>query len=269
MKTQKKGVSPFFVRYLWRRKQILKRLSITFVPDMIYLNAMKSKNLFPFRILSWLVMLCPVFLTACLEGDDDSIRQNTSVLFVNVYNDAPQGLDIRIDDREWPNGHKVYDSIGSYNVFYSGEKLISAFPVGTASAIVSQTKDLKPDSLYTCFITGKSGEARMFFLPDTMTRPSSRQARIRLVNLSPDIAKMDLEIVDSAKIITDLDYLTAQYFTIDTSDHSYDIYVPSRELPLASFQFKALPGRLYTLYTKGLLSREGKDSLGITYFQQP
>lgn len=211
-----------------------------------------------------------IILSSCLEGDDDSFRSTSDVLFVNVYSDAVDGVEIRVNDREWTNGVRAYDTAEVYNSFYSGEVAFSAFPAGGGSgqAIASVTQMLDPDTEYTCFLTGKSGEGRMVFLTDTLGTPATGKVLIRFLNLSPDLSKADIKVADSG-VISNLDYLTAGYMSIDTGANVIRAYSPGTSTPAAALSFKAAPGGVYTMYTKGLAGRDGKDSLGISYFAQP
>ena len=228
----------------------------------------KSSLLYPY--ISALLLLGIFSITSCLEGDDDSFRTTSSVVFVNVYNDAAQGVNINVDDRAWTYGYKLYDSITTYNAFYSGAHSFSAIPEGlsSAAAIATVDQDLKGDTLYTCFLTGKTGEGKMVFFVDTMASTRLNKAKIRFVNLSPDMSKIDFGITDSARITTNLDYLNAAYFTIDTSIHTYNVYRAGLTVPLVSIRFKPVAGAIYTMYTKGLIEREGVDSAGINYFRR-
>jgi len=216
-------------------------------------------------------MLGVFSLTSCLEGDDDSLRTTSSVLFVNVYNDASQGINVNVDDREWTYGYRLYDSINTYNAFYSGTHSFTAVPQGlsSAAAVASVSQDLKSDTLYTCFVTGKSGEGKMVFFVDTLTSARLGKVKIRFVNLSPDMSKIDFGMADSTRKFTNLDYLNAAYITIDTGIHMYNVYSAGLNVPLKSVKFRAVPGAIYTMYTKGLIARKGVDSAAISYFIQP
>ncbi|WP_069658171.1 DUF4397 domain-containing protein [Arcticibacter eurypsychrophilus] len=230
---------------------------------------MKSKRSFLYFFISGLLLLGIFSLTSCLEGDDDSFRTTSSVLFVNVYNDAAQGVNINVDDRKWTYGYRLYDSINTYNAFYSGTHSFSAIPEGLTSAVVSVSQDLKSDTLYTCFVTGKTGEGKMAFFVDTMASARSGKVKIRFVNLSPDMAKIDFGIADSTRKFINLEYLSAAYFTIDTGMRKYNVYSASLKTPLKSLNFRPSPGVTYTMYTKGLIARKGVDSVAISYFVQP
>lgn len=232
---------------------------------------MKSKRSFLYLYISGLLLFGVSSLTSCLEGDDDSIRTTSSVLFVNVYNDALQGVNISVDDRDWTYGYKLYDSINAYNSFYSGTHSFTVTPQGLSSSatVVSMSQDLKSDTLYTCFITGKSSEGKMVFFVDTTASARSGKAKIRFVNLSPDMSQIDFGITDSMRMVTKLDYLSAAYFSIDTGLHKYNVYRPGLTTPLVSLNFKPKSGTTYTMYTKGLIERDGADSAAISYFIQP
>lgn len=215
------------------------------------------------------LLFLAILLSSCLEGDDDSFRSTSDVLFVNVYNEAVDGVEFQINDREWQYGVKAYDTAGAYNSFYSGDISFSAFPAGGGSdqPIASINQILDADVKYSCFLTGKSGEGKMVFLTDTLGNPAAGKVRIRFLNLSPDLSKTDIKVADSA-VISSLDYLTAGYMSIDTGAQVIRAYRPGESVPVASLNFKAARG-VYTMYMKGLASREGKDSLAISYFEQP
>lgn len=217
------------------------------------------------------LLLLAIILTSCLEGDDDSFRSTSNVLFLNVYNDAVDGVDFRVNDREWTYGYRPYDSVGTYNSFYSGDVTFSAFNTAgsSAQAIASASQTLGADAYYTGFLTGKSGEGRMIFLTDTLGTPATGKALVRFANLSPDLSKADIEVADSGKVIFNLDYLTAGYMSIDTGARVIKAYRPGEAVPVATLRFKAEPRGVYTMYTKGLLGWDGKDSLSISYFTQP
>jgi len=222
------------------------------------------------KYFSLLLLVLAIILTSCLEGDDDSFRSTSNVLFVNVYNDAADGVDFRVDEREWAYGFKAYDMAEDYNSFYSGDVAFSAFPAGSGSeqAIASISQTLNADAEYTCFLTGKSGDGKMIFLTDTLGTPATGKALVRFVNLSPDLSKADVKVADSG-VISNLDYLTAGYMSIDTGVSVIRTYRAGEAVAAAALNFRALPRGIYTMYTRGLAGRSGKDSLAISYFVQP
>lgn len=217
------------------------------------------------------LLLLAITLTSCLEGDDDSFQTTSSVLFMNVYNDAASGIDIQVNGSSWRNGFRAYGEPGGYSSFYSGEITFAAYPKGTSegNALASVTQALGPDSKYTCFVTGRLGEAKMILLPDTMRSPAANKALIRLVNLSPDLSKADIGIADSGTVIRNLDYLSTAYMTLDTGLNVINAYRVGVTQPLASFRFRAASRGVYTMYIKGLQGREGKDSLAVGNYIQP
>jgi len=220
------------------------------------------------------LLLLAITLTSCLEGDDDSFRTTSNVLFVNVYNDAANGVDFRVDDSEWAYGYRPYDSVDDsvdvYNSFYSGDVTFSAFPAGAGSdqAIASISQTLIGDTDYTAFLTGKSGEGKLIFMTDTLGTPATGKALVRFVNLSPDLSKADIKVADST-VISNLDYLNAGYISIDTGANIIRAYRPGETAAVAALNFTPAPRGIYTMYTRGLSDRTGKDSLAIGYFLQP
>jgi len=217
------------------------------------------------------LLLLAITLTSCLEGDDDSFQTTSSVLFMNVYNDAASGIDIQVNGSNWRNGFRAYGEPGGYSSFYSEEVTFAAYPKGSSdgTALASMTQVLDPESKYTCFLTGRSGEAKMILLPDTMRSPAGNKALVRFVNLSPDLSKADVGIADSGIVIRNLDYLRAGYMTLDTGVNVVNAYRGSLTQPLASFRFRAASRGVYTMYIKGLQGREGKDSLAVGNYIQP
>ncbi|WP_407430494.1 DUF4397 domain-containing protein [Arcticibacter sp.] len=218
------------------------------------------------------LILLAITLTSCLEGDDDSFRTTSDVLFVNVYNDAAGGVEFRVDNREWAYGYRSYDNdtVDGYHAFYSGDVTFSAFASGSGSdqAIASSSQTLNRDTDYTAFLTGKSGDGKMVFLTDTLSTPAGGKALIRFVNLSPDLSKADIKVADSG-VISNLDYLTAGYAIIDTGATVVRAYRAGETVAAATLNFEPLPLGIYTMYTRGLSGRSGRDSLAISYFLQP
>lgn len=221
------------------------------------------------RYLSLLILA--ITLTSCLEGDDDLFETTGDVLFVNAYNDAAGGVNFRINDREWSNGFRAYDSVCSHTAFYSGNVTFSAHPAGSSAGEVIASTDytIEPEMKYTSFLTGRSGEGKMIVLPDTMLAPAGNRAAIRFLNLSPDLSRVDVEIADSAKVISGLDYLNAGYLSVDTGVNVIRAYRAGENAPVVSLRFRAASRGVYTMYTRGILDRTGSDSLAIRYYIQP
>lgn len=216
------------------------------------------------------LILLAITLASCLEGDDDSFRTTSNVLFVNVYNDAANGVDFQVDGANWAYGFRPYDTVDVYNSFYSGDVTFSAFTAGSGSdqAIASISQTLNGDTDYTAFLTGKSGEGKMVFFTDTLASAAAGKALVRFVNLSPDLSKADIKVADSG-VISNLDYLTAGYISIDTGASVIRAYRSGETVAAIALSFRAVPRGIYTMYTKGLSGRTGKDSLAISYFAQP
>lgn len=196
--------------------------------------------------------LCAVLFSAC-EGDDETMPQSSYLRFVNAFKGSSGNAEFMINGTELQTGAVELGGWSGYTHLYSGNyQLSAAFSSGSAANLSAETTaELDPSKYYSCFLSGQAGAPEMVLVPDDLSAPdSSNKAKIRFINLNPEISAVNIGIKDSTLLFSSQQYMKISNFSlIDTSAHTIVAYSGSgASEEVASADFHASAGRIYTFY---------------------
>jgi len=123
---------------------------------------------------------------------------------------------------------------------------------------------LQKNIRYTWFFTGSRADASLesVVTVDSSSVPTSGRGKIRFVNLSQNALALNLYANDTLAF-ANVPYKTVTKY-IEVTNGNYTIDISASSAPASPVKtltnFSILDGRLYTIYTYGLLGRPSNDS---------
>lgn len=206
--------------------------------------------------MGWVGMIActSLFLTSCLDDDNNADLQDIPVSYVNLYNASPDAPDLNIivDNRQINSGPFGYTDNTGYLRFYTGERNIKFGPYGANNVTLDTVVTLQDDKAYSFFVVDNYQSAELLVLTDTAATPAAGKARVRFVNLSPDAQPLALKIKDAAGNLTENEPFkeATPFIELDVKSYNFEVVsATGAELTLPNI---SLPeGTYHTVIVRG------------------
>jgi hypothetical protein len=214
-----------------------------------------------------LVCLSVLFLSGCLNGDDDVTTEPQS--FVTFYHASPDASSMDV----YLNGTKInsqpfeYSNYSGYVNFDAGNAQFQFTPQNSTSALAESIVSLKVNTSYSLFLIDRLNEIDTWFVRDTSAVASAGKARVRLVHLSPDGGSLNVGVTgETTSQFTNRLFKTAtDFIEVDAKTYSFDIRTPGTNAVLKTVQGIILTeGKYYTLAIKGFATPPSGNSNSLT-----
>ncbi|PTQ99391.1 uncharacterized protein DUF4397 [Mucilaginibacter yixingensis] len=174
-------------------------------------------------------LLCLLALTfaGCLKhNNDDYYATPQPAALVSVLNTAPSTgpVDFVMEPNRVNINPIQYGDGLDYFACYIGKRTFDFYAAGTQTLLKSDTLTLRNQHYYSFYLVGTTTK-EILKLDDTVKRPASGQAGIRLVNVSPDAGAVDLAIQGGAVLATNKGYKGSSAFVSVAGDKTYTIEI--------------------------------------------
>jgi hypothetical protein len=190
---------------------------------------------------------------------------SSPVMFVNGWSPTAK-IDAKVNGVVVPGAEAIaFQRASGYKYVTAGPSVSMGFYVtDLGDPVINQTVSLKSGSNYSVFIGGRLTQPTFLLTLDDLSAPTSSNARIRLVNLSPD--SLHLTASAGSNFATNVGINSASVFTPVTAGQ-YDLKVVdpsnvSTAVILSSQMLNA--GKIYTLMLTGSQSGTGNSGLKLT-----
>lgn len=132
-------------------------------------------------------------LTGCLDKDKDT-AEPAKVAFVSFYHGSPDApdLDILINSQRLNVLPFKYSDHSNYLSFLPGSRRIKFTPVNASNAYIDTALTFQVDKAYSLFVVDKLQQMDILVVKDSLVTPAAGNARVRIINLSPDSPEVDL-----------------------------------------------------------------------------
>ncbi|WP_410222041.1 DUF4397 domain-containing protein [Pedobacter sp.] len=213
-------------------------------------------------------------LTSCLKNKN-SDYQPVQISGLSLINAVPSStnLDVYVDNLKATN-FSIDFSFGTkidYLNAYSGKRKLDLTKQGVQTSLASTTITLDPQIAYSLFAVNKIETPEFLLLKDDLTAPQSGKAKVRFVNLSPDLGIASIAINGSnTNLFSNMSFKQASDYTEITAGTSVTFDLKNSngtvETQLSQAQIEA--GKIYTIYAKGLKSASDNTQLSMSIFRQ-
>lgn len=214
-------------------------------------------------------MTLSVALTACSKNEDYT-PQDISGLSVIHASPTTEKLDILVDTKKANIADFSYTNKIDYMNLISGKRKVAITKKGVTTALLSDSLTFKPQFGYSLFIIDKLETVKFLFLEDDLTQPVTGKARIRFVNASPDAPALNLTIAGKeTDLVTNKAFKEFSAFeSIDAAEKvTFNVKNKATGATEATIaDVKIEPGRIYTIWVKGLKAATDDTKLGVSVF---
>ncbi|HEX9251629.1 MAG TPA: DUF4397 domain-containing protein [Ignavibacteriaceae bacterium] len=210
-----------------------------------------------------LVLGITVF-TGC--SDDEQVvapmPSTSKVLVTHASPDAP-GVDILVDNTVAATNLTFPNSVG-YAELTAGTRNIKVNVTGTSTTALQANLPLEANKNYSIFAVNTVSSIEAIVLEDNLTAPASGKAHVRFIHLSPDAPAVDITTTSGAVVFGNYTFKQASAFTpLDAGTYDLQVRLAGTSTVVLDLPGIALaPGKIYTVFAKGLVSGTGVQALG-------
>lgn len=210
-----------------------------------------------------LAVMPAAMLVSCDEDGDDVIppvqEDEARVMVVHASPDAP-GVDLLVDGEKVNTDALNYPNNTGYLTIPAGTRGITVNAAGTSDAVIDRDIDFDKDKSYTIFATGSLGsnDIQPLVLTDDLTAPTTGNAKVRFVHLSPDAPAVDVAVAgDGGAVLFDGQEFREASAFISVPAGTYDLEVRldadnTVVLPLDGIELQS--GMIYTVFARGFVT---------------
>ncbi|WP_295673975.1 DUF4397 domain-containing protein [uncultured Mucilaginibacter sp.] len=138
--------------------------------------------------------LFSLLLSSCLKDTSNYVAPPTAlVTFYQASPDEP-AMNLALNTNQVNQNPLYYGDDIDYFRAYAGQRTVNLFFTNSLNTITTATVTLVANNAYSLFLANTSAHPEIVLLNDTLNRPASGNASIRLVNLSPDASAVDLKV---------------------------------------------------------------------------
>lgn len=195
-------------------------------------------------------------------AQDGAADASSSIRFVHASPDAP-AIDIIVDGQPVAQGLE-FGSVTGFASVPEGEHGIIVVPAGedSTSALIDETIDTDGDDVYTIAVANLLNSLELKTFEGNLDDLPENEARVRLINLSPDEGGVDLAQVGGDEWFDDIQFG-------DASDHrnvqegSYDLEIRLHDAESSLLSISGAQIDRGTEVTFVLIGTQSSDSLQV------
>jgi hypothetical protein len=140
----------------------------------------------------WMAVLAVLAVTTmvlALPAPPAEGRADARFRFVHAVQGGPM-VDLLIDD-EMRAERLEFTHLTGYLPLAPGEHALKVVPTGGGTPVITGTFGVESDKFFTLMMIGTASEPRAVIVVDDNSPPVAGQARVRLINVSPDVGPVD------------------------------------------------------------------------------
>jgi len=212
-----------------------------------------------------MAILATLFLAGC--GSDDNANPlaptpQARVMAVHASPDAP-AVDLLVDGAVAGTG-LAFPNNTAYLSVAAGSRNVKVNVAGTTTTVINAALPLTGGASYTVFASDVVANIAPVVLTDDLTAPASGKAHVRFVHLSPDAPAVDVAVQGGPVLFANKAFKQYTSFTpVDAGTYDLEVRLAGTAtvaLPLNGIVLQ--PGKIYTVFAKGLASGSGAQALG-------
>lgn len=195
-------------------------------------------------------------MVSCDDDDDGGDVDLEPVAYVSMYQASPNSpaLDIMVDNRRINTFTFDYTDYTGYLRFFTGDRNLSFGPANASNVVVDTTVTFEDQKVYSVFLAGEYPNVEALVFEDDAESPSSGNAMVRFINLSPDVSSTDLVIEGEADpLFEDQSYKEAPEFReLSAEVYDFEVRNPSDDNVLLQVpNINLVSGYFYTILVRG------------------
>jgi hypothetical protein len=201
-----------------------------------------------------------ILLASCMDEEDRFVSEPVEVAYVSIYHASPDApdFDIIVDNRTINRNPFDYTSYSGYLNFFTGNRSIQFNSVNANNALIDTTFNFEEGKAYSLFAINRLSRIEALLVIDRAAAPSEGKAMVRFVHLSPDAPAFDISVPDQtgSPLFEDKSFKQAADFQeIEADAYTFEVKnAGGSEVVLSAEDVNILPGRFYTIITRGFVN---------------
>ncbi len=204
----------------------------------------------------WLVLatVLALALGAGVAGTGLAQANPTRLRAVNAIPDGPS-VDVLVDNST-VFSNLAFTTVTPYTGATAGSHDIKVVPTGSTTAVIDTTQVLQPNRDHTFIAAGTMSSPTSLLLVDDNTLPSSSQARVRFVHVSPNAPAVDVAVTGNGVLFSNVSFLSVgNYITVNAATVNLEVRQAGTSNVLLSIPNVTLSGStVFTIFIMGLLN---------------
>ncbi|HEY5826534.1 MAG TPA: DUF4397 domain-containing protein [Cyclobacteriaceae bacterium] len=217
---------------------------------------MKNALLRLMNFQNWTIILLMAVLTACI--DKTEAPEPTIPGYVNLYNAAADGtsLDIYFNNTDTKVNQNPFDysKYSGYLNFPVGSNTVKFNEYNTTTKVAEKTFNVVELKAYSLFVIYEDAQLGTLLLEDVSPEVTTGNARVRLVQISPDSPALDIAITDDKTYFSNTAFKSASsYIEIPANgtEKDFKIIKSGTDSVISTVKLKLDETKYYTLVAKG------------------
>lgn len=206
-------------------------------------------------------------LAGCNNDDSNPlapvVTPQARVMAVHASPDAP-AVDLRVDGAVVGTSLAFPNNTGYLGVA-AGTRNVKVNVAGTTTTVINANLPLTGGASYTVFAGDVVANIGAIVLTDDLTPPASGKSHVRFVHLSPDAPAVDVAVRGGPVLFANRSFKQYSAFTpVDAGTYNLEVRLAGTNtvaLPLNGVSLE--PGKIYTVFAKGLVGGSGAQALGV------
>ena len=212
-----------------------------------------------------MAILATLSLTSC--GSDDNSNPlapalQARVMTVHASPDAP-AVDLLVDGAVAGTG-LAFPNNTPYLGVAAGTRNVKVNVAGTSTTVINANLPVTGGVNYTVFASDVVASITPIVLTDDLTTPATGKAHVRFVHLSPDAPAVDVAVQGGPVLFANKAFKQFTSFTpVNVGTYNLEVRPAGSStvvLPLNGIVLQ--PGKIYTVFAKGLVGGSGANALG-------
>ena len=200
-----------------------------------------------------------VLLASCNPDDETLVSEPVEVAYVSIYHAAPNApaFDITVDGRQINFNPLEYTAYSGYLNFFTGERALTFRAANADNSLIDTTFNFQDGKAYSLFAIDRIGSLEALLVVDSAGTPSTGKAMVRFINLAPDAPAYDLTLGGSeTPLFVDKGFKGYTTFKeVEAGNLTVEVRsTGGSEAVLSAEDVEILPGRFYTIATRGFVN---------------
>lgn len=209
-----------------------------------------------------------VSVTSCKDDEEEPtpapapVVDKASVIVTHASPDAP-GVDLLIDNSKVNSAALEFPNSTGYLSVNAGTRNVKVNVTGTSTTVIQADLPLTKNMSYSIFAVNTVANIEPLVLEDDLTAPASGNAHVRFIHLSPTAPGVDIAVDGGAVVFPDVTFKEYSDFT-PLPAGTYDLEVRVAGTSIVALDLDPIvlePGKIYTVFAKGLLTGTGAQAL--------
>jgi len=217
--------------------------------------------------LAILLAMSSLLIVGCSDDDDNNnpttpTLEKANVKVVHASPDAP-GVDLLVDN-SIAGSNLTFPNNTGYLAVDEGTRNVKVNVSGTSTTVIEADLTLDANTNYSVFAVDAVANLSPLVIVDDLTSPTSGNAHVRFIHLSPDAPSVDITTNSGAVVFGNYSFKDFSNFT-PLPAGSFDLQVRLAGTETVVLELPGISladGNIYTVFAKGFVTGMDSQALG-------